>query len=308
MTIKYFFKEFRINFLQITRFQRSTSISSTSIYSFSFVSRNLQHLYRALQDSTKRPQSHSEQREVAVPSTIPYCLRFPDSLAILCRSSAHRHFPPSPSFSLSHSVRSSVATEEGRGVLCRTRTSAAQSSWNVRVPSDFVAYTSLPAEIATISDVLRLALRDRTHTRTGTSGTHTSLHLSVYHSLVDTLCDTATVRESPLAFAATRGGKTEIENDGAAIRPVDRRERNWTSFRAELRSSPSSFSRLHRHGISSRISGIIFGDSSEETSSLIIGDFTTAAPVRGYLAENHFLEYSRKKLRAIVSQGFRTTC
>lgn len=59
-----------------------------------------------------------------VPSTIPYCLRFPDSLMVLRRSSAHRRYPPfSPlalPFPLILSLRSFWRRDGGRtDVACR---------------------------------------------------------------------------------------------------------------------------------------------------------------------------------------------
>jgi len=189
-------------------------------------------------------------------------------------------------------------------VLCRTRTSAAQSSWNVRVPSDFVAYTSLPAEIvATISDVLRIALRDRTHTRTGTSGTHTSLHLSVYHSPVDTLCDTATVRESPLAFAAERGQngnwKRRCSNPtgGSEGEKLNFIPRGIAELAFEFLSitSPRYFFPYLGNYLRRSIEGNVQFD---------YWGFYYAAPVRRYLAEKSFFKIFAEETPRSCFVGF----
>lgn len=154
--------------------------------------------------------------------------RFPHGPTSLFRPPSY--YPPfsplalpfPPPHSLPPFVLASRRRKDGRGVPCCAERGPAQhqSSWNVRVPSDFVAYTSHPAEIAATvgSDVLRITLRDtvrirgREYTAGGTVA-YASLHPSVYRAPLDTACDTATVRESPLAFAVTKErGEGERQN------------------------------------------------------------------------------------------------
>jgi len=217
---------------------------------------------------------------IIVPSTIPYCLRFQipsRSSVALPPTVVIPRFPHSPSHSLSLSLSFTpfvLATEEGRtwrAVPNEDQRRAARTS--ECPPTSSRTHPSLRrSRLRVANRVTRLYA----YASGNGNGIHTSLHLSIYRSSVDNARDTATVRESPLAFAVTRRGakrklKTTVQQSN---RRIGGRETELHSVRncgVRLRVSLDYIATVFL----SVSPGIISEDPSAETSSLIIGDFTT---------------------------------
>lgn len=109
---------------QIARVSKVSNVRWSAAFSMSVLSPS--RLYLVICNifiaRCRAPQEMTPRR--IVPSTIPYCLRFPDSLMVLRRSSAHRRCPPfSPlalPFPLILSLRSFWRRDGGRtDVACR---------------------------------------------------------------------------------------------------------------------------------------------------------------------------------------------
>ncbi|TGZ53408.1 hypothetical protein DBV15_01475 [Temnothorax longispinosus] len=156
----------------------------------------------------RRPQSHSERRGVTVPSTISYCLRF------------HRFPHNPPSFFR--------PPKDGRGVPCCAERGPAQhrAAGTSECPPTSSHRAATIAAPATCCESRYAIVRIYARRERGGTVTHTS-PLSIYPSIarpVDTVDVILRLSEKARSLSQSRRGvETEIENDGAAIQPTDRR-------------------------------------------------------------------------------------
>jgi len=205
------------------------------------------------------------------PSSVPYCLRFqiPSwSIAVTPRPSfALRRYPPlSPLLSLSVSLRSFWRRDGGR-TDGRTERGPAQQTGNVRVPSDFVAYTSLPPARSRMRGTI--AGHHRGSSPRVVIGSDAAANV-VSERDVLSLCpfegEPATRKAKPRRAkrklkTTTSTTTTTTTTPRARIQRLNFISRTCTGF-----SNPRPPLRLyHRHRVSARCSaGIIFGDSPME--------------------------------------------
>jgi len=171
------------------------------------------------------------------PSSVPYCLRFqiPSwSTAVTPRPSfALRRYPPlSPLLSLSGSLRSFWRRDGGR-TDGRTERGPAQQTGNVRVPSDFVAYTSLPP--------VRSRMRGTIAGHRRESSSAATLHPTLFVSAtVLSLCLSAARKPKP------RRAKRKLKTTAPRAR-IQR-----LNFISRNSTNPRSSPQLHHRQVSAR--------------------------------------------------------
>lgn len=178
--------------------------------------------------------------------------------------------------SLSVSLRSFWRRDGGRTDGRAERGPAAQQTGNVRVPSDFVAYTSLLP--CTVADAVASHHRGSRFTiaRVGCNVLHPIPRLSFVNAIVSLrVCESEGTRETRRAEERNGNWKRRRRRESGS------RDTLWTSSRAEIvRNSPRrapGFPRLYHRWVSARCSGIIFKDSSAETLDPTVGDSTAVS-------------------------------